>query len=122
MKKLQDKKIIIDEITIFLKIYKLKNSYLLLISDQTEMGIGNVTLSNPSLISGVKSPTSSYNLFGFKNRLLSSIVAERASHILNSPVLLLILLKINKNEEVIIKPFMDFLDPLLKNIAQNSST
>ena len=57
------------------------------------MGIGNVSLGSPSLIKGVKSPTASYNLFGVNNKLLSTVIVERASKALNAPVLLLLFLK-----------------------------
>ncbi len=74
-------------------------SHLMLISDQEELGIGNVILSSPPTIQGLNSIAASYNLFGMKEGLLSKIIAERASRILKTPVLLLFFLKNIKKEE-----------------------
>ena len=57
MKLLAEESIRIDEITIHLNLYKLHKSFLLLISDQPEMGIGTVTLGSPPMIEGLKSLT-----------------------------------------------------------------
>jgi hypothetical protein len=116
MKLLAEKSIGVDEITIYLNLYKLHNSYLLLISDQLEMGIGTVTLGSPPMIEGLKSLTASYNLFGLNNKLLNTLIAERASNILKTPVLLLMFLKNKKSEEKIIKPLVNFLNKVLGDI------
>ena len=105
---------VIDDITIYLKLFKLHQSFLLLISDQLNMGIGNVTLGSPPVIEGMKSPTASYTLFGMDTKLLSTIIAERASNILKAPVLLLLFLKNKRSDEEIIKPLVNFLNSILK--------
>ncbi|MHA2366861.1 MAG: hypothetical protein ACXAC7_23115, partial [Candidatus Hodarchaeales archaeon] len=64
MKNLVEKSLTIDNITIFLSVIKLHKSYLLMISDQKDMGIGSVTLSSHPLVEGMKSTAASYNLFG----------------------------------------------------------
>lgn len=114
MKLLAEVNIEIDDITIYLNLYQLHKSFLLLISDQSNMGIGNVTLGSPPTIEGIKSLTSSYNLFGVNTKLLSTIIAERASNILKAPVLLLLFLKSKKKDEEIFKPLVNFLNNTLK--------
>jgi len=110
--------IVIDDITIYLNLFKLHQSFLLLISDQLNMGIGNVTLGSPPAIEGMKSPTASYTLFGMDTKLLSTIIAERASNILKAPVLLLLFLKNKRSDEEIIKPLVNFLNNILKETLE----
>lgn len=112
----EDKKI--EDTTVYLNLFKLHKSFLLLISDQPNMGIGNVTLGSPPIIEGIRSPTASYNLFGMNTKMLSTIIAERASNILKAPVLLLLFLKNKKDDEEIIKPLVNFLNKVLKEISQ----
>lgn len=109
----------IEGFTIHLKLYQLYKSFLLMISDHATMGIGNVTLGNPSTIEGMKPISTSYNIFGFKNNFLSTIISERASFVLKTPTLLLLFLKTQKNEEEIIKPLISFLNRALKKIPGN---
>jgi len=118
MKKLADKSIEIDNTIIYLTLFKLHKSYLLLISDQKDMGIGSVTLASPPLVEGLKSTAASYNLFGVDQKLLSTIISEKTSNILKAPVLLLLFLKIKKNEEGIAKQLMKFLNEILKDIME----
>lgn len=117
MELLAEKNRKIDDITIYLNLYQMYSSYLLLISDIERMGIGNVTLGSPPIIEGLKPPTASYNLFGLDEKLLSTIIVERASHLLNAPVLLLLFIKNKKKDEEIIKPLISFVNEVLKDIA-----
>ena len=119
MKNLINKNLKLDSITIFLSLFKLHKSYLLLISDQRDMGIGSVTLASPPLIEGIKSTAASYNLFGVEKKLLSTIISERASKILNAPVLLLLFLKSKTKEGEIAKPIIEFLNSTLTGILEN---
>ncbi|MFX1394979.1 MAG: hypothetical protein ACFFAH_15605 [Promethearchaeota archaeon] len=118
MKSLADKHIEIDNTMIYLTLFKLHKSYLLLISDQKDMGIGSVTLASPPLVEGLKSTAASYNLFGVDQKLLSTIISEKASKILKAPVLLLLFLKIKKKEEEIAKELMKFLNKVLTDIVE----
>ncbi|MHA1914429.1 MAG: hypothetical protein ACW986_13215 [Promethearchaeota archaeon] len=118
MKLLIEKNVNIDESVIFLTLFKLHSSFLLLISDQEDMGIGNVTLGSPPMIEGIKSSTASYNLFGIGSKLLSTIIAEKVSKKLNAPVLLLLFLKNKIKEEKIIKPLIQFLTEVLDGIEK----
>ncbi|MHA2181521.1 MAG: hypothetical protein ACXAAH_08875 [Promethearchaeota archaeon] len=120
MKLLVERTIEVESVKIYITVFKLYKSYLLLISDQGDMGIGNVTLGSPSVIDGVKSPTTSYNLFGITSNLLSTIIAERASNALNAPVLLLLFLKSKMKDEKIVKPIINFLNNILKEISENN--
>ena len=122
MKCLIEKSYIFDDITFYFSLFKLYKSYLLLISDQEEMGIGSVTLGSPPLINGLKSTTSSYNLFGINKKLLSTILSEKASHLLKSPVLLLLFLKIDKSEEELAKPLVNFLNGTLAELKNKFSS
>ena len=118
MKLLVNKNFTIDNYVIYINLFKLHNSFLLLISDQEDLGIGNVTLGAPSIVEGIKSPTASYNLFGMNNKLISTIIAEKTSSVLNSPVLLLLFLKNRKDEGTIIKPLVNFINEILKEITE----
>ena len=121
MKVLIDKNIKIDELTIYLVLFQLYKSYLLLISDQKDMGIGNVTLGSPPIIEGSKSSTASYNFFGLNSRLLSTIIAERASQILKAPVLLLYFIKSKIKEEDLAKDLLKFLNCILNEVNKNKN-
>ncbi|UCC21031.1 MAG: hypothetical protein JSV62_07060 [Promethearchaeota archaeon] len=114
MNLLTEDNIEIDDKRIYITLFKLHNSFLLLISDQLDMGIGSVTLGSPPTIEGLKTSTASYSLFGVHSKLLSTIIVERAVNILKAPVLLLLFIKILKSEEDLIKPLMDFLNTILK--------
>ncbi len=110
MKKIVDKTIQIKDLTIFIKIFKLYKSYLALISDQKELGIGNITLSSPPTIKGMKSTSTSFKLFGLQNDLSTSIIAKKLSYVLKSPVLVLFFLKSEDHEEEIIKSIVNFIN------------
>jgi hypothetical protein len=119
MKLLAERNIEINEIIIYLNLYKLYKSFLLLISDQVDMGIGNVTLGSPPIVEGIKSPTASYNLFGMNTKLLSTIIAEKASKILKAPVLLLFFVKNKIEEKKIAKSLINVLNEIFKNIIED---
>ncbi len=121
MKLLTEKAKIINEINIYLKIFKLHKSYLLLISDHEEMGIGSVTLGTPPTFEGLKSSFSSYALFGLDQKLLSGVVVERASYILKAPVLLLLFLKKIKKEEDFAKPIILFINDVLREVVESQN-
>ena len=122
MKLLAERNIEVEKVKIFLNLFQLFKSFLLLISDQKNMGIGNVTLGSPSIIKGVKSPTSSYNLFGMNGNLLSTIIAERASNALGAPVLLLLFLKNKIEDEKIVKPIINILNEVLDEIIKGNKS
>jgi len=118
---LNEKKMSFEEQEIHLKLFQMHKSYLLLISDQELMGIGNVTLSSPPTIQGLKASSASYNLFGMKENLLSKIIAEKSSNILKAPVLLLLFLKSIHREEEIIKPLASFLKDVLEEVIRKKN-
>ncbi len=82
------------------------------------MGIGTVTLGNPPLIEGMKSPNVSYNLFGIEAKLLSTILVEKAANALKAPVLLLLFIKNKIKNEDIIKPLSNFLNKILEKAVK----
>ncbi|MFX0032394.1 MAG: hypothetical protein ACFE8E_04885 [Candidatus Hodarchaeota archaeon] len=118
MKLLIDQEESIGDIMIFLKIFKLFKSFLILISDHKEMGIGNVTLASPPVIEGIKSTATSYKLFGIEDDLLSKIIGERSSYILNAPVLLMIFIKSKEKMQHKIKILINFLNKSLEAVAK----
>jgi hypothetical protein len=113
MKPIIEKSLEMEDFTLYLTLFKLHKSYLLLISDQEELGIGNATLGSPPMIEGLKSTSASYQLFGFNKKLLSKIIAERASYLL-----LLLFLKTKKDENEIAKPLVNFLNEVLSDIVE----
>jgi hypothetical protein len=107
-----------EDFSVFLKVFKLHKNHLLLLSDHKNMGIGDVTLSSPSQIEGLKSTSSSYKLFGMHNNLLSSIIAKRAAALLKTPVLTLVFFKKTIEERENIKSIVRFLNDNLKEIKE----
>jgi len=120
MKQIVDESVNIDGTIIYLVLYKLHKSYLLLISDQSDLGIGSVTLGSPPMIEGLKSTMASYRLFGVNKKLLSTIIVEKASSVLKAPVLLLLFLKIEKKEEELARPLAKFLKEVLSSIIDKN--
>ena len=74
-------------------IVALDKGFLVLITDQPDYGIGEVILGTPSMLDGGKPLSSPAMVFGFKNKILSKIIAERAAIKLNHSCLVLLHLK-----------------------------
>ena len=113
MKLIIEKKFKAEETDFYFTLVKLHKSYLLLVSDQEDMGIGNVTLSTPPMNKESKPTSASHALFGMVNSLLSKTLAEKASILLDSTVLLLLFLKSGYKEETLVKPLGNFLSEIL---------
>jgi hypothetical protein len=90
----------------------LQQSFLLLVSDQAEFGVGTVTLSAPPTIPGTGAVSSPFSLFGLKNNLLANLLGKMASKLLNLPVLSLILIK---EEEIKVEIIMKTAVEAVKN-------
>lgn len=120
MKQLVNKNVEVDGAILYVALYKLHKSFLLLISDQKDMGVGSVTMASPPTIEGLKSTAASYRLFGVEKKLLSTIIAEKASSVLKAPVLLLLFLKLKKKEEDLVKPLIDFLKEILNEVVDHT--
>ena len=110
----------LDRITLFISIFKLHKSYLVLISDQETMGIGNVTLGIPPTIKGMKVSAATHQLFGIQQKILSNIIVEKISSFFNAPVLLLLFLKSISDDHEISKPLSLFLNEVLTDIPKDS--
>jgi hypothetical protein len=108
----------LTNLEIFFKIFKLQNSFLLLISDQEEMGIGNVTLASPINIKEIKSSSTSFQLFGVQRKLLNKIISEKVSAFLNAPVLVILFLKSVKDEQVITQELMKEINKTLNSLTE----
>ena len=110
----------LDRIMLFISIFKLHKSYLVLISDQETMGIGNVTLGIPPTIEGMKVSAATHQLFGIQQKILSNIIVEKISSFFNAPVLLLLFLKSIGDDHEISKPLSLFLNEVLTDIPKDS--
>jgi len=110
----------LERIKLFISIFKLHKSYLVLISDQETMGIGNVTLGIPSTIEGMKVSAATHQLFGIQQNLLSNIIVEKISSFFKAPVLLLLFLKSASDYKEISKPLSIFLNEVLNGIPKDS--
>ncbi len=119
MKPLIEKQKKIDNIFLYLSIFKLAKSYLALISDEVDMGIGTVTLGIPSLIENMKISSASHQIFGVQSKILSKIIVEKMSSDLKEPVLLLLFLKHFKDDKKVTKPLMELLKEALLEISQS---
>ena len=111
----------LDKVKIRVSIFKLHKSYLVLISDQETMGIGNVTLGIPPSIEGMKVSAATHQLFGVQQKILSNIIVEKTSSFLNAPVLLLLFLKSVSDDKEISKPLILFLNEVLIDIPKNDN-
>jgi hypothetical protein len=111
----------LDKIKIHISIFILHKSYLVLISDQETMGIGNVTLGIPPSIEGMKVSAATHQLFGVQQKILSNIIVEKMSSFFNAPVLLLLFLKSVSDDQEVSKPLILFLNEVLKDIPKNSN-
>ena len=74
-------------------IASLDKGFLILLTDQPEYGIGEVILGTPSVLEGGKPLSSPAMVFGFKHKILSKIITERAAIKLKHPCLVLLHLK-----------------------------
>jgi hypothetical protein len=117
MKPLIEKSKQFDKITVYISIFKLYKSYLVLISDQESMGIGNVTLGIPPTIENLKVSAATHQLFGVQQKILSNIIVERISSFFKAPVLLLLFLKSISDDKEIVKPLISFLKDVLDGIS-----
>ena len=110
----------LDKIQVYISIFKLHKSYLVLISDQESMGLGNVTLGIPPSIEGMKVSAATHQLFGVQQKILSNIIVEKISSFFNAPVLLLLFLKSVSDDLEISKPLILFLNEVLFDIPKSS--
>jgi hypothetical protein len=108
----------IDDKKFYMVLYKLYNSFLFLLSDQKEMGIGNVTLSSPPLFKGAKAISTSYKLFGVDSEFISKAIAEKLSRKVNEPVLILTFLKEKIKENKTIKKLIEIINVIFKNVFE----
>ena len=109
MKEIINTQFSFQTIKLYIKLFSLFKSHLLLISEKQDMDIGSVTLASPSLIEGMKPSSTSYMLFGVKNKLITQVISERTSLTLKTPVLLIFHLISDVKEETLIKPLMSFI-------------
>lgn len=110
----------IEDVEFYMVLLKLHKSYLFLLSDQKDLGIGTVSLSAPASIDGLNATSASYDIFGIKNKLLNNVLGKRLSSELKVPVLILVFLKSKIQEEEIIKPLLEFINEKLVKITDNS--
>lgn len=101
---------------------RLDQSYLLLITDQPEYGIGTVTISAPPSELFQDAMSSPFSLFGLKNPLISNLIGKTASKKLKVPVLSLILLKSQDiKPDIILKVTMDAVNCAILKIQNNET-
>ncbi|WP_371801916.1 hypothetical protein [Candidatus Lokiarchaeum ossiferum] len=100
----------------------LNNSYLLMVTDQEQFGIGTVTLSSPPTEFGTKATSSPFNIFGMKNSMLSNAIGRNASKHLKKPVLSLVLL-VEKDfkQEIIIKTTMEAVNKAIEDVISKGN-
>ncbi len=101
-------------------IIKLHKSYLFLVTDQPEFGLGTITLSSPPSLDGTKAISSPFPIFGLKNNMIANMVGNIASQKLNTPVLSLIyILEQNMKQEIIMKITLDAVIKALNNCKES---
>ena len=107
--------------TIKCGISSLDKGYLILITDQAEYGIGEVILGTPSMLEGGKPLSSPAMVFGFKHKILSKIITERAAIKLNHPCLVLLHLKQpGIRTDIQSKTVVDCLNKTLDTISEST--
>ncbi len=101
----------------FITLYK---SYLLLVTDQQEFGIGNVTLSGPPTGIGQAS-SSPFNLFGLRNPLLSNMIGKTSSKLLKSPVISMVFIKEKDLKQgIVMKLALEAVKNAIKDIEKSN--
>lgn len=106
--------------TVKCAIASLDKSYLILLTDQADYGIGEVILGTPSMLDGGKPLSSPAIVFGFKHKILSKIITERAAVKLNHPCLVLLhLQQKGVRPEIQTKTVVDCLNKTLEEIKES---
>lgn len=109
-----------DSFSISISIIALKNSYMILATDQDEFGIGTLILSSPPSIEGTGAVSSPFTLFGLKNNIIANLMGKTASKKLKKPVLTLLLIKEEQlKQEIIMKTVMDALLEAIKKMPED---
>ena len=121
MKEIINKQFSFQEIKLYFKLVRLNRSHILLISEQKEMEIGSVTLASPSSIEGIKPSSTSYMLFGIKNKMITQVISEKAAITLKTPVLLIFHLISEVKEEDLVKPLMEFINNSIEELNNKNS-
>jgi|SRR6056297_1549749 len=83
------------DFVVFSAIIKLKHSYLTLVTDQEEYGIGTLTLATApnELFESKGAASSPYNFFGLKYNLLTNVISKMLSKELKKPAMVMLLIK-----------------------------
>ena len=109
------------DFTVHASFIRLDNSFLLLVSDQNDYGIGTVTLSTPPTTIRNNAISSPFNLFGLKNTMLANLIGKTASKQLKSPVLSLILIKEQDiKPKILIKTAIEAINLAIKETISNN--
>ena len=116
MKEIINKQFSFQEVKLYIKLFRLNRSHILLVSEHKEMDIGTVTLASPSLIGGLNPSSTSYMLFGIKNKMVTQIISEKTAITLKTPVLLVLHLISEIKEEELVKPLMTFINDSIKGL------
>jgi hypothetical protein len=112
-----------ENLTITTTFLSLKDSYLLLVTDQDQFGIGTVTLSIPPTGLGTVGSSSPFSMFGMKNSLLANLIGKNASKKLKKPVLSLIFIKENQiKPNIIMKITMEAVSLAIEAVNKNMDT
>lgn len=120
MKEIIDSQFSFQTIKLYIKLFKLYKSHIILVSENQEMDIGSVTLASPSLIEGTKPSSTSYVLFGIKDRLITQVISERLALVLKTPVLLVFHLVSDVKEEDLIKPLIKFINDSIEELINKT--
>jgi len=109
-------------LTIHVSIIKLHKSFLILVSDQPEYGLGTITLSSPPLLEGTKAMSSPFPIFGLKNNMIANMVGNIASQKFNTPVLSLVyILEQNMKQELIMKTTLEAVLKAVENCQSSKN-
>ena len=107
----------IENFTVKATFLALNNSYLLLVSDQDQFGIGTVTLSTPPTNFGTNATSSPFNIFGMKNSMLTNAIGKSASKQLQKPVLSLVfIMEKDLKQEILIKTTMEAVTHAIEDV------
>ena len=108
------------EFTAHAAFISLQNSFLLLVTDQPEFGIGTVTLSAPPSGVMTKATSSPFNIFGMKNTMLSGLIGKTTSKMLKKPILSLILIKeAGLKQDLVIRTAMGAVTQAIEDMKKN---
>ncbi|MCP4764076.1 MAG: hypothetical protein GY870_20050 [archaeon] len=100
-------------------IISLDRSYLVLVTDQSNYGIGNIMMSAPPFIEGTRAMSTPSPLFGLKQNLLTKMVSEFCAVKLKNPCIVMVhVLGMQRKEQFVSNCVMKSLKQTIEEVIK----